>query len=46
VAPGAWWVVVPLAPLAAVFYFVSLRNACGVFRSRREQILGVIEGRA
>jgi len=45
VAPEMWWAVVPMAPLAAAFYFVSLRNACDVFRARREAILSVIEGR-
>ncbi len=46
VSPESWWVVIPMAPLAAAFYFVSLRNAAAVFRSRRERILAVMEGRA
>jgi hypothetical protein len=46
VAPQNWWAVVAMAPLAAAFYFASLRKAAGVFRARREQILSVIEGRA
>jgi len=40
-----WWAVVPLVVLAAVFYFVSLRNAGSSFRKRREQILAIVEGR-
>jgi len=46
VSPESWWAAVAMAPAAAIFYFVSLRNAAAVFRSRREQILAVIEGRA
>jgi hypothetical protein len=41
-----WWAVVMMMPLAAAFYFVSLRKAQVLFRSRREQILGIVEGRA
>jgi hypothetical protein len=46
VSPQSWWAAVAMAPLAAIFYFASLRNAGAVFRARREQILAVIEGRA
>ena len=46
VAPENWSAVVGMAPLAAAFYVISLRHAAVRFRSRREQILAVIEGRA
>jgi hypothetical protein len=45
VSPANWWIVLVLAPLAAAFYFVSLRKAAQLFRSRREAILAVVEGR-
>jgi hypothetical protein len=46
VSPSNWWIVLLLAPLSAAFYVVSLRNAEVAFRSRRERILAVMEGRA
>lgn len=46
VSPANWWTVIPLVPLAVAFYFLSLRSAAAAFRSRREQILAVVEGRA
>lgn len=45
VSPANWWIVLLLVPLAAAFYAVSLRQAAVAFRSRREQILAVMEGR-
>jgi len=45
VSPDLWWVPAALAPIGAVFYAVSLRLAGNVFRTRREQILAVVEGR-
>jgi hypothetical protein len=46
VSPDLWWIAAVLVPIAAIFYFVSLRMAGNVFRTRREQILAVVEGRA
>ncbi len=40
-----WWATVLLAVPAAGFYIVSLEKAGALFRTRRERILAVIEGR-
>ncbi len=45
VSPDSWGIVVPLLPIAILFYRLSLRRAESVFVARREMLLGVIEGR-
>lgn len=43
----AWWWIPPLAvPLAAVLLSATLHSAAGVFVTRRERLLSVIEGRS
>lgn len=44
-SPEHWWVLIPVAALAVVFYVVSLRSATARFRARREQLLAIMEGR-
>jgi|SRR5579871_438784 len=46
VGPELWWIVIPLLPVAMVFYRLSLRRAERVFVRRREALLAVMEGRA
>jgi hypothetical protein len=45
VTPEYWWATPLLAGVAAVFYFASLRSASTLFRSRREQLMALMEGR-
>jgi len=40
-----WWVPIPAAALAIVFYSYSLRRGAEVFVSRRERLLNALEGR-
>ena len=40
-----WWVSIPAAALAIVFYSYSLRRGAAVFVSRRERLLNALEGR-
>jgi len=44
-SPEYWWATPLLAAAAAGFYFASLRSASALFRSRREQLMAVMEGR-
>ncbi len=45
VSPEAWWMVLPVPALAAVFYFGTLHAAGPIFVARREKLLAVVEGR-
>ena len=40
-----WWMPVPAAALAIVFYLYSVRRGADVFVSRRERLLNALEGR-
>ena len=40
-----WWVSIPAAALAIVFYIYSLRRGATVFVSHKERLLNVLEGR-
>ncbi len=40
-----WWVTIPAAALAMVFYIYSLRRGESVFVRRRERLLNTLEGR-
>ena len=40
-----WWVSIPAAALAIVFYVYSLRRGAVVFVTRRERLLNTLEGR-
>ncbi|MGC9945659.1 MAG: hypothetical protein ABSF64_04630 [Bryobacteraceae bacterium] len=40
-----WWVSIPAAALAIVFYLYSLRLGASLFVSRRERLLNALEGR-
>jgi hypothetical protein len=40
-----WWVVIPMACVAAAFYFISLKLTSALFRSRREYLMALMEGR-
>jgi len=46
VAPENWWMTLPPAAAAIVFYLASLRGATAAFPGRREALLAVIEGKA
>lgn len=51
VAPWAvsvdnWWITLPPAAVAVMFYLASLRGATAAFPGRREQLLAVVEGKA
>jgi hypothetical protein len=45
VSPESWWTTPLLALAAAGFYFASLRFTSTLFRSRREQLMALMEGR-
>jgi hypothetical protein len=45
VAPDHWWVLPPMAAAAALVYFASLKSATAVFRTRREQLMALLEGK-
>jgi len=45
VSPQYWWATPLLAVVAAGFYFASLRGASTLFRSRRERLMALMEGR-
>jgi hypothetical protein len=45
VAPDHWWVLPPIAAGAALIYFASLKSATAVFRTRRERLMELLEGR-
>jgi hypothetical protein len=40
-----WWAFCALAVLSSAFYFVSVERAGGLLKTRREQLLSVVEGR-
>ena len=45
VSPDYWWALPPMAASAALIYFASLKSATAVFRTRREQLMALLEGR-
>ncbi|HTX40001.1 MAG TPA: hypothetical protein VME43_33510, partial [Bryobacteraceae bacterium] len=45
VSPDHWWATPPMAAAAAGLYFFSLRSAAVVFRTRRERLMAMLEGR-
>jgi hypothetical protein len=45
VSPDYWWATPPMAVAAIVLYFASLRSAAAVFRTRRERLMAMLEGR-
>jgi hypothetical protein len=45
ISPVYWWVTPLLAAACAVFYFASLRFTSTLFRTRREQLMALLEGR-
>ena len=45
VSPANWWAFIALAAAAFLLYRMSLGAASAAFRARREQLLGVMEGR-
>jgi hypothetical protein len=46
VGPESWWVPIPLAVLAFLFYVISLRQAERKFVALRESLLALMEGKA
>jgi hypothetical protein len=46
VSPENWWITLPPAAVAIVFYLASLRGATAAFPGRREAVLAVVEGKA
>ncbi len=44
--PQNWWLMFVLALFAIAFYVVSLRRAAALFRTRREHLIAVMEGRS
>jgi hypothetical protein len=46
ITPDFWWLTLPPAALAVVFYAASLRGASAAFPARRERMLAVVEGKA
>jgi hypothetical protein len=46
IAPANWWLTLPPAGLAVVFYFVSLLSVPDMVTARREELLAIVEGRS
>jgi hypothetical protein len=44
-SPGLWWVSILAVAPAILFFYGSLRAASPLLRSRREQLMAVVEGR-
>jgi hypothetical protein len=44
-SPGLWWVSILAVAPAILFFYGSLRAASPLLRSRREQMMAVVEGR-
>ncbi len=45
ITPDYWFVAIPAALLAAVFYFTSLHFATALFRAKREGLMVLLEGK-
>jgi hypothetical protein len=45
ITPDHWWVALPTAMAAGLVYFTSLNLATAAFRTRREQLMALLEGR-
>ena len=46
IADAYWWTTPALGLAGAAFYFVSLRLTSGLFRSRREYLMALMEGKS
>jgi hypothetical protein len=44
-APEHWWAAPLAAVAAAAFYFTSLKSTTALFRSKREALMALMEGR-